>query len=561
MNNRSPERGPTAPGMEPPHILSEGVRRAEAVDAMEIFSNPETVTDADRLNQLIDTIDIRSEELYEPERPELVADLSTTAMVETVNNSHKVYSQLHGMVRVGDSMFGIMSTQIDSRESTPHYLVSKIVPDATERRRATIVGSIPSDGQPFHIGRNQEGQKDLDSTVSRVHCSLRIEDGKLYINDTSTNGTEVFIDPEATTETSQNYSQEQTAYRGINKYFKKIQESLRGSKPKELDQGDGKKNTLVSNINIWAPPSSDLRAYIGSEARQKEQIEQVENNEELEMQPLGNDLWEGLSELASHRGSEVALRKYNQQLETQQMQDIATRKAKMTDLSNRIAERYRQDPDWRLDKADSDKIDELKAGIAADYGEGALEQYEELAWLKKQTEETQHPYLDPEESRQTLQRILETAENQDSENQVRILRKGQSEAISDLRKGTGKEIHIHFSKKEGAVNIPVGMFASASGFESWKDGRGEGQNAGGGETSTEKLQRYASQEKETAPPVDQAAAFVLPDGRVFFHSENAHRVGAAIRRGDSHIAFRGDMNIYVLERTPYVLREDGAKNN
>jgi hypothetical protein len=97
------------------------------------------------------------------------------------------------------------------------------------------------------------------------------------------------------------------------------------------------------------------------------------------------------------------------------------------------------------------------------------------------------------------------------------------------------------------IELPTAMFVSAEGFESWQ-GRNE-SNQKDGQSSSETIQDYASRDTQ-APPLSDVAGYLLPDGRLFFKSNNSHRIAAARLRGDKTVAFRGVMQVLVLAETP-----------
>jgi hypothetical protein len=98
--------------------------------------------------------------------------------------------------------------------------------------------------------------------------------------------------------------------------------------------------------------------------------------------------------------------------------------------------------------------------------------------------------------------------------------------------------------------IPAGMVVSAEGFESWY-GRSE-EVLKGGRPSRRVIEDYATLSGRP-PPVESMDAYLLEDGRLFFNSHNSHRVAAAIRRGDSHVALKGNVTIFALNHVPSLL--------
>lgn len=96
---------------------------------------------------------------------------------------------------------------------------------------------------------------------------------------------------------------------------------------------------------------------------------------------------------------------------------------------------------------------------------------------------------------------------------------------------------IVIDSKDKPVEIPVTAIVSAAGFRSWQDGRG--RNSEGrlilkdDKPSHEVIKDYASRETEI-PNID-VTAVILPDGKVIYLSENAHRAAAAKMKGQDTI--------------------------
>lgn len=97
------------------------------------------------------------------------------------------------------------------------------------------------------------------------------------------------------------------------------------------------------------------------------------------------------------------------------------------------------------------------------------------------------------------------------------------------------------------VGIPLGMFASADSFRSWY-GR-VGDSFKNGKLSSEVIVEYAQRETPL-PPIEGASAYLLPDDRLYFLSHDAHRVGAAIWRGDPYVKLEGFVTLRTLEYAP-----------
>lgn len=113
----------------------------------------------------------------------------------------------------------------------------------------------------------------------------------------------------------------------------------------------------------------------------------------------------------------------------------------------------------------------------------------------------------------------------------------------------GREIIATAGLEAQPMQIPVTMFVSAENFESWDEGRG--LDAEGRTTSAEKIDDFASRETPI-PPIDDVSLYLLPDGRVVAKANNAHRVAAAIKRGDKTVPFNAAMGatMYSLDAVP-----------
>lgn len=148
---------------------------------------------------------------------------------------------------------------------------------------------------------------------------------------------------------------------------------------------------------------------------------------------------------------------------------------------------------------------------------------------------------------ETLENIISTSTNSDSTDMAHTfvdLDYLSSFSSESDRKGNTIRIEL---PKDCVVEIPLGMFVSAESFESWK-GRPEGILKDR-RSSQEVISDYAERQS-TPPPLDDVNGYLLPDGRIYFKSNNAHRTAAAIKRGDSHVAFSGTMNLSVLDIIP-----------
>lgn len=148
---------------------------------------------------------------------------------------------------------------------------------------------------------------------------------------------------------------------------------------------------------------------------------------------------------------------------------------------------------------------------------------------------------------ETTKNLVETSTNADVTDRAHLfVSLDYLDNFSRKADQEGKTIRLELPRKE-VVSIPLGMFISAESFEDWR-GREKGFLKDGRESS-EVIQEYANMDS-SPPPVDDIRGFLLPDGRLYFKSNNAHRVAAAIQRGDQHINFSGTLDLSILDEIP-----------
>ena len=148
---------------------------------------------------------------------------------------------------------------------------------------------------------------------------------------------------------------------------------------------------------------------------------------------------------------------------------------------------------------------------------------------------------------ETLENIVSTSSNSDVADRAHVfVDLDYLSSLSSEADREGKTVRIDLPK-DSVVQIPLGMIVSAESFESW-NGRPEGILKDR-RPSEEVIADYAERQSPS-PPLDDVNGYLLPDGRIYFKSNNAHRTAAAIKRGDSHIAFSGTMNLSILDRIP-----------
>lgn len=109
----------------------------------------------------------------------------------------------------------------------------------------------------------------------------------------------------------------------------------------------------------------------------------------------------------------------------------------------------------------------------------------------------------------------------------------------------GSKLFIVVNDRANPIQIPVCSIVSAAGFINW-EGRGNKESLG-------KIVDYASRDTDIPPIGNEIYVFILPDGRTIIESGNAHRVAAAIRKGQKSIGFSGNMYVKKLGFVPHKL--------
>lgn len=111
----------------------------------------------------------------------------------------------------------------------------------------------------------------------------------------------------------------------------------------------------------------------------------------------------------------------------------------------------------------------------------------------------------------------------------------------------GNKITIHIKRDEEPIQVPVSSIVSPAEMESWSGRQGS-------EESTRKIIDYSERDTDIPPINDGVFGFIMPDGRIFFESQNAHRVAAAVRKGQENIGVRGPIVLTKIDHIPEVLK-------
>lgn len=525
--------------------LPEGVRRAEAAILDEMAGKSDQEHEQEYANAFSEQLENSGLERRLLNHESAVLDLNTS-IAGADNHSQKVYSSLHGVIRAGDSFFSVISTQLDSPEAEPQVVISQMRRDATKARRPWVVGVLHED-EPLHIGRKY--QDDLGMSTSRDHCTIQLKDGVLTVADESTNGTELYAQPpESESVNSKSVDEGRFGMRSLVR-------RLRG-RASEEDVSEPIEDSPLDNIYTWAPPSTDIKASITVDQHNRKNDAQP--GEAAELESMHEDepapLWQKFDQLASPEARQALVQSLSEELATPTMRSIAEMQRGIDEVFQQYKSRYSRPElnDVRLDKRDVDEMNHLRQEIIATYGQETYMSYQDMRQRLDATQKHEVAYLSDTESYTTLSTLFTQAEN------AAVAEKPHAFVANDrvdfMRHRAQGEIRTLLSVDQKPIDIPIGMYITAEGLQSWDDGRGEGKSKNGS-TSPKEVERYTRMPTETAPPVDHAHAYVLPDGRVYVSSENSHRVAAAIRRGDTHVKFRGSMGVYVLDSTPAVLGE------
>lgn len=525
--------------------LPEGVRRAEAaiLDEMAGKSDQEHAQEyADGFSEQLEKSGLERQVLN---HKTAALDLNTK-IAGADNHSQKVYSSLHGVIRAGDSFFSVISTQLDSPEAEPQIVISQMRRDATKARRPWVVGVLHED-EPLQIGRKH--QDDLDMSTSRDHCTIQLKDGELSVTDQSTNGTELYAQPpESESVNSKAVDEGRFGMRSLMR-------RLRG-RASEEDVSEPIEDSPLDSIYTWAPPSTDIKASVTVDQHNRKNDAQL--GEAAELESMHEDeaapLWQQFDQLASPEARQALTQSLSEELATPTMRSIAEMQRGIDEVFQQYKSRdaHPESHDWRLDKRDHEEMKRLEKEIIATHGQEAYEAYQDIRHRLEATQRDEAAHLSAAESDKTLRTLFGQAENALSAETPHTFI--PNDRVDFMRRRARGEIRTLLSHEQEPIDVPIGMFITAEGLQSWDNGRGEGE-AKNGSTSREEIERYADLPAETAPPVDHANAYVLPDGRVYVSSENSHRVAAAVRRGDTHVKFRGSMGVYVLDSAPAVLGE------
>lgn len=254
-------------------------------------------------------------------------------------------------------------------------------------------------------------------------------------------------------------------------------------------------------------------------------------------------------ELATPQGAEVYRQSLITELQEPGLRDVADRLgAAEQAYQEAVATTDTPEERARANQAREDK-DAVRNQCIEAHGYENVRRYEkireDLASSERGLELT---IQDPRRSRQLVEGIITEATNGRSANRPHFIPGREVQDFVEAHQ-VGRSVVATMGVDSPPVDIPLTLFITAEEFVSWEEGRGvdtEGRPA-----SRNKIEDFASRETPI-PPVDDISLYVLPDGEVYAKANNAHRVAAAMRRGQETIPFNGAVGakIYVLDAMP-----------
>jgi hypothetical protein len=246
-------------------------------------------------------------------------------------------------------------------------------------------------------------------------------------------------------------------------------------------------------------------------------------------------LYQRFSSLVTEDGKRSLAAQAEERLQQPAMADI-------TRLKREVDEVGRQFADHQIDgKTFSLRSLEIRRSMREKYDSATILQQEEL---ENQVIELQQNrvILTGKEADDAAQALVSSATNADVANQAHLFVSQKVMSPHEVR--ASDQGHTLAIKPSRPIAVPIGMFINALALESWR-----GRSAGiykEDRPSHEVIEEYAAM-TSPPPPIDTATAYLLPDGRVLFSGQEAHRTAAAIRRGDQHIEV---IRLYVLDESP-----------
>lgn len=176
-------------------------------------------------------------------------DVSHELARGTINDVYGVEQGIHGVVKAGDELFGVVKASVKDASGAPveTFVLSRF---GKEGERAQIVGLL-QEGAPLSVGRDH--QEGLSDTTSRNHFKIGMFEGKLVLEDShSTNGTELITGSQTAAEVAKPQDEGRFMRRALHKVLrrhKKQQAVVPAVSPLE-------------DFKTWAPKSAEIRELV-----------------------------------------------------------------------------------------------------------------------------------------------------------------------------------------------------------------------------------------------------------------------------------------------------------
>lgn len=202
--------------------------------------------------------------------------------------------------------------------------------------------------------------------------------------------------------------------------------------------------------------------------------------------------------------------------------------------------------DWRVQQAAEDKIKRIYNDEVRLFGSKKVERYKQIEFMKWYLETTGQPMVLGNEAEELAEAFLKSGNSQPVKKGVFI--REMTKMVLDQ-----PNIAIVQPLVGPTLDIPLDSIVSATSLVGWEEGRGK--DIYGNDIHKEKssskdtIAQYAALET-TIPPINKLYAFILPNGKMVYETENDHRVAAAKMRGQETIQFRGTLTIYELGYMP-----------
>jgi hypothetical protein len=248
-----------------------------------------------------------------------------------------------------------------------------------------------------------------------------------------------------------------------------------------------------------------------------------------------------VAELGTSEGYETFIASCKQELEGHDMQGIDRLMKGREKMIDNAVKLIREDARKLNEYNRVEKIADRNVDTAISlYGQQAVDRYKQLQ-KELYVSRYGNAYVIGEEGDKLARDLVAGSTNPSYEDVDQPRQFIQSEQLDKSRIGyVVLETNVH----DNPIDIPISMIVSAERMSDW-------EGTGGW---PEKVKKFTALPAETYPPIDELTGYLLPDGRLYFSSQNAHRACAAVQRGDKSIRFSGMMRVNVLEEIPEALK-------